>query len=127
MPSHVSRGITGQEGDRSPKVLAVATHASQRGSIAVVLNECVRKLPRPKPAWRNAVHANSQRRPGSCESSNDIKTVQVGIGQVMDSLGATNWGGIMAAGVLAISPVVLMFSLVQKALIQGLTAGAVKG
>lgn len=60
-------------------------------------------------------------------SSNDIKTVQVGIGQVMDSLGATNWGGIMAAGVLAIIPVVLMFSLVQKALIQGLTAGAVKG
>ena len=33
----------------------------------------------------------------------------------------------MAAGVLAIMPVVLMFSLVQKALIQGLTAGAVKG
>lgn len=60
-------------------------------------------------------------------SSNDVKTVQIGIGQVMDSLGATNWGGIMAAGIVAIIPVVILFSLVQKALIQGLTAGAVKG
>lgn len=60
-------------------------------------------------------------------SSRDVKTVQIGIGQVMESLGAQNWGGILASGILAIIPVVILFSLVQKALIQGLTAGAVKG
>lgn len=60
-------------------------------------------------------------------SSRDVKTVQIGIGQVMESLGAQNWGGILASGILAIVPVVILFSLVQKALIQGLTAGAVKG
>ncbi|GAB2989663.1 carbohydrate ABC transporter permease [Actinotalea caeni] len=60
-------------------------------------------------------------------SSRTTKTVQVGIAQVMESLGATNWGGIMASGVLAIVPVVIVFALVQKTLISGLTAGAVKG
>ena len=60
-------------------------------------------------------------------SSEYSKTLQIGIAQVMDSMGATNWGGIMAAGVVAIIPAVIMFSLVQKTLIQGLTAGAVKG
>lgn len=60
-------------------------------------------------------------------SSRYSKTVQIGIAQVMDSIGATNWGGILAAGVIAIIPVVAIFAIVQKALIQGLTAGAVKG
>jgi multiple sugar transport system permease protein len=60
-------------------------------------------------------------------SSREVKTVQIGIGQVMESLGAQNWGGILASSILAIIPVVILFSLVQKALIQGLTAGAVKG
>jgi multiple sugar transport system permease protein len=60
-------------------------------------------------------------------TSRDAKTVQIGIAQVMESLGATNWGGIMAGGVIAIVPVVVIFAIVQKALIQGLTAGSVKG
>lgn len=60
-------------------------------------------------------------------SSQYSKTLQIGIAQVMESMGGTNWGGIMAAGVVAIIPAVVMFSLVQKTLIQGLAAGAVKG
>lgn len=60
-------------------------------------------------------------------TSESTKTVQVGIAQVMESLGATNWGGIMASGVLAIVPVVIVFAVVQRTLISGLTAGAVKG
>ncbi|MGP7959503.1 carbohydrate ABC transporter permease [Sanguibacter sp. A247] len=60
-------------------------------------------------------------------SSKYSKTVQIGIAQVMDSMGSTNWGGIMAGGVLAIIPAVVVFAIVQKALVEGLSAGAVKG
>lgn len=60
-------------------------------------------------------------------SSEYSKTLQIGIAQTMNSIGATNWGGILAAGTIAVIPAVVMFSLVQKTLIQGLTAGSVKG
>ncbi|WP_166355956.1 carbohydrate ABC transporter permease [Phytoactinopolyspora limicola] len=59
-------------------------------------------------------------------SSSNTRTVQIGIAQVMESMGAQNWGGILAAGVLAVIPVVVLFALAQRYLIQGLTAGAVK-
>jgi multiple sugar transport system permease protein len=59
-------------------------------------------------------------------SSSSTRTVQIGIAQVMESMGAQNWGGILAAGVLAVVPVVVLFALAQRYLIQGLTAGAVK-
>lgn len=55
------------------------------------------------------------------------KTIQVGIAELMGSLGAQNWGGLMASGVIAILPVVIIFSAIQKLLIEGLTAGSVKG
>jgi len=55
------------------------------------------------------------------------KTVQVGIAEVMESMGAANWGGILASGVIVILPIILIFSLIQKLLIEGLTAGGIKG
>lgn len=60
-------------------------------------------------------------------SSEYSKTLQIGIAQVMNSIGATNWGGILAAGTIAVIPAVILFSFVQKTLISGLTAGSVKG
>jgi multiple sugar transport system permease protein/raffinose/stachyose/melibiose transport system permease protein len=39
----------------------------------------------------------------------------------------TDWGSLMAASVLCVIPVVLMFIFMQRYLIEGLTAGAVKG
>lgn len=60
-------------------------------------------------------------------SSDYSKTLQIGIAQVMNSIGATNWGGILAAGTIAVIPAVILFSFVQKTLISGLTAGSVKG
>lgn len=39
---------------------------------------------------------------------------------------ATNWNGIMAGGVIITVPVVIIFLLMQKYLIAGMTAGAVK-
>ncbi len=60
-------------------------------------------------------------------SSNKAKTVQMGIAELMGSLGIINWGGILACGVIITIPVIILFSFVQKYLIEGLTAGAVKG
>ncbi len=60
-------------------------------------------------------------------SSYRSKTVQVGIAELLGSLGATNWGGILAASVVAVLPVILLFAFAQRALIEGLTAGGVKG
>ena len=60
-------------------------------------------------------------------SSKYSKTLQIGIAQQMESIGATNWGGILAAGTIAVIPAVVIFALVQKTLISGLTAGSVKG
>lgn len=37
------------------------------------------------------------------------------------------WGMLSAGGVLSIIPVVVLFAIVQRAMVQGLTAGAVKG
>lgn len=39
----------------------------------------------------------------------------------------TSWNGLMAFGVVSIAPVVLIFILMQKYIISGLTSGAVKG
>ncbi|CAH1199281.1 Inner membrane ABC transporter permease protein YcjP [Paenibacillus plantiphilus] len=55
------------------------------------------------------------------------KTVQVGIAEVMESMGAANWGGILASGVIVILPIVIIFAFIQKLLIEGLTAGGIKG
>jgi multiple sugar transport system permease protein len=40
---------------------------------------------------------------------------------------SVDWGQMMAAGVLALIPACLFFAFVQRYLVQGLTAGAVKG
>lgn len=60
-------------------------------------------------------------------NSKRAQTVQLTIGQLMDSLGIINWGGIMACGVIVSVPVIILFACIQRYLIEGLTAGAVKG
>lgn len=40
---------------------------------------------------------------------------------------ATDWGGIMAASTLMTVPVLVFFLLVQRRMVSGLVAGAVKG
>ncbi|MEN3186074.1 MAG: carbohydrate ABC transporter permease [Atribacterota bacterium] len=59
-------------------------------------------------------------------TSDFAKTVQVGLAELMGFFGKTSWGGIMASGVLSSLPVVILFVVVQRYLVEGLTSGAVK-
>ncbi len=59
-------------------------------------------------------------------SSERAKTIQLSLSELLTFFGQTNWGGIMASGVLTTLPVVLIFMLIQRVLVQGITAGALK-
>jgi multiple sugar transport system permease protein len=52
--------------------------------------------------------------------------IQVGIYANLTEVGV-QWGRLTAAAVFAMLPVFFMFALLQKAFVQGLSAGAVKG
>jgi multiple sugar transport system permease protein/raffinose/stachyose/melibiose transport system permease protein len=54
------------------------------------------------------------------------RTLTPGI-TLFKGLYTTDWGSIMAASVLAVLPIVIMFIYLQKFLIEGMTAGSVKG
>lgn len=56
----------------------------------------------------------------------EMRTLPIG---VLDFIGerVTDWGGLMAAAVLVCVPVFLLFMVIQKQFIAGLTRGAVKG
>lgn len=56
----------------------------------------------------------------------DASTFPVGLLSFVSKFGV-DFGQMMAAGVLALVPAVLFFLLIQRFLVQGLTAGAVKG
>lgn len=57
----------------------------------------------------------------------DVAPLQVGLTMLQDNDGVTNWGPVMAATILTIIPMVIIFLALQKYMIQGLTTGAVKG
>lgn len=54
-------------------------------------------------------------------------TLPVGLTRLQDAEGMTNWAPVMAGTVLTTLPMILAFILLQKQMIKGLTAGAVKG
>lgn len=54
-------------------------------------------------------------------------TLPVGLTQLQNNDGITDWGPVMAATVLAMLPVLALFLVLQRHMIKGLTAGAVKG
>ena len=59
-------------------------------------------------------------------SVQDRFTVPVGLSYLLGEFGA-DFGALAAGGVIAILPVVVLFAYVQRFLVQGLSAGAVKG
>lgn len=59
-------------------------------------------------------------------NSNESMTFPVGLLTFVSKF-SVDWGQMMAAGVLALVPSCLFFVFIQRYLVQGLTAGAVKG
>lgn len=60
--------------------------------------------------------------------SDDERTAPLPIGLTLlqNNEGSTNWGPVMAGTVLAMLPVLILFLFLQRQMIKGLTAGAVK-
>ncbi|MYF69484.1 MAG: ABC transporter permease subunit, partial [Proteobacteria bacterium] len=59
-------------------------------------------------------------------TSNDAYTLPVGLSSMIPATGQ-QWGDFAAASLVVSIPIVVLFVLFQKALIQGLSAGSVKG
>ena len=59
-------------------------------------------------------------------TSNDMYTLPVGLASLISSTGQA-WGDFAAASILVSLPVALLFLIFQKFLIEGLSAGGVKG
>jgi ABC-type glycerol-3-phosphate transport system permease component len=59
-------------------------------------------------------------------SSDDLKTLPVGIADLYNAT-VVDWGMIMAAGVLVVVPVLVVFLFVQKYMVAGWGTGGVKG
>jgi multiple sugar transport system permease protein len=60
-------------------------------------------------------------------SSQDLRTLGPGLLTTYLGQFRNNWGGIMAASIIASVPVVVLFIWLQKYFVRGITAGAVKG
>jgi sn-glycerol 3-phosphate transport system permease protein len=60
-------------------------------------------------------------------NTTDFRTLPVGLTALQNSEGATEWGVVMAGTVMVIAPVLLLFLWAQRHIIEGLTAGSVKG
>jgi multiple sugar transport system permease protein len=59
-------------------------------------------------------------------SSSEMRTAPVGIHLFMTDYGV-EWGSITAAGIISILPVLILFILLQRHFVRGLTAGATTG
>jgi multiple sugar transport system permease protein len=59
-------------------------------------------------------------------NGDSTRTIPVGLSNFVQKFDI-NWGQMCAGGVMSLIPVVIMFALVQRYIISGLTQGAVKG
>ncbi|CAB5046328.1 unannotated protein [freshwater metagenome] len=57
----------------------------------------------------------------------DGRTVAVGLQQFIGGQYSQNWGPFAAGSILASIPIVVIFLSLQKYIVNGLTAGSVKG
>ncbi len=60
-------------------------------------------------------------------TTQQMRTLPVGISYLFDQEGNTEWGVVMAAAIFVILPLLVVFIWAQKHIIEGLTAGATKG
>ncbi|MBY6349527.1 carbohydrate ABC transporter permease [Rhodococcoides corynebacterioides] len=56
-----------------------------------------------------------------------VAPLPVGLTQLQNNDGVTNWGPVMAGTVLTMIPILIVFLALQRHMIKGLTSGAVKG
>lgn len=57
----------------------------------------------------------------------EMRTLPIGIYWLRNSEGVTNWGVVMAGSLFLIIPVMIVFLFVQRYIVEGIAAGAVKG
>lgn len=60
-------------------------------------------------------------------SNSALKTVQTGLLYFQDEFGAKNWGAIFASVSMSVFPILILYMLLNKKIMEGMTAGAVKG
>lgn len=56
-----------------------------------------------------------------------VAPLPIGLTQLQNNDGLTNWGPVMAGTVLTMLPILVVFLVLQRHMIKGLTSGAVKG
>lgn len=54
-------------------------------------------------------------------------TVALGLRMFLDSSGASNWGAMFAMSIVTLIPIFIVFIFFQRYLIEGITAGGIKG
>lgn len=60
-------------------------------------------------------------------SKSSLKTVQTGLLYFENEFGSKNWGAIFASVSISVMPMLVMYLFLNKAVIEGMTTGAVKG
>lgn len=60
-------------------------------------------------------------------NTSEMRTLPVGLTALQNSEGQTQWGIVMAGTVMVIAPVLALFAWAQRHIVEGLTAGSVKG
>lgn len=60
-------------------------------------------------------------------TTKEMRTLPVGISFLLDQEGNTQWGQVMAATVMVVIPLLVLFVWTQKYLVEGISAGALKG
>ena len=60
-------------------------------------------------------------------SKSSLKTVQTGLLYFENEFGSKNWGAIFASVSISVMPMLIMYLFLNKAVIEGMTTGAIKG
>jgi sn-glycerol 3-phosphate transport system permease protein len=60
-------------------------------------------------------------------NSQDMRVLPIGLYWLLDQEGNTQWGSVMAGAIFVMLPVLVVFFWAQRHIVEGLTAGAVKG
>ena len=70
--------------------------------------------------WNEFTYANTFR------TSSEMKTLPVGLNDFVGEMGRRDWGGTFAAITIAILPTIIVYFILNKQVMEGMAAGAVK-